>query len=100
VGDEPGEHTLDRNEVRTRCGQFPIGKPSQRVVCDPDRRRAGSLLARRPCTRNKRIKTNKLTLNHETVRTLNNKQLTAVAGGTGEYFSKLSDCIFNQCVQQ
>jgi hypothetical protein len=49
---------------------------------------------------NKRIKTNKLKLTHETVRTLHNKQLTAVAGGGGEYFSKISDCIFNDCVER
>jgi len=47
---------------------------------------------------NKTSKTNKLKLNPETVRTLNNKQLTEVAGG--EYFSKISDCIFNKCVEQ
>jgi hypothetical protein len=48
---------------------------------------------------NKRIKTNKLQLNHETVRTLNNRQLSLVGGGD-DYFSKISDCIFNRCVQQ
>jgi len=49
---------------------------------------------------NKRAKTNKLQLNHETVRTLNHKQLSLVAGGDDDYFSKISNCIFNQCVQQ
>jgi len=49
---------------------------------------------------NKRIKTNKLQLNHETVRTLNNRQLSLVGGGSDDYFSKISNCIFNQCVQQ
>jgi ATP-dependent protease HslVU (ClpYQ) peptidase subunit len=49
---------------------------------------------------NKRIKTNKLKLNHETVRTLGNKQLIAVAGGTGDYFSVISNCIFNECVEK
>jgi len=49
---------------------------------------------------NKRTRTTRLRLNHETVRALDAKQLTVVAGGTGEYFSKISDCIFNQCVQQ
>ena len=49
---------------------------------------------------NKRIKTNKLQLTQETLRTLNHKQLGEVAGGTSDYFSKISNCIFNQCVQQ
>ena len=68
--------------------------------CEPsDTELAHSLLSI-AYTMNKRTKTTKLRLNHETVRALDDKQLTVVAGGTGEYFSKLSDCIFNQCVQQ
>ena len=48
---------------------------------------------------NKRLRPSKLKLNQETVRTLDSKQLNAVAGGS-DYFSKISDCIFNQCIQQ
>ena len=50
------------------------------------------------CTMNKKTPIKKLTLNHSTVRILGTKELTAVAGG--DYFSKISVCIFNQCVTQ
>ena len=49
---------------------------------------------------NKRIQPSKLKLHHETVRALNSKQLKAVAGGDTEYFSQISECVFNQCVEQ
>jgi len=48
---------------------------------------------------NKKTQTTKLTrltLNQETLRSLSDKELTAVAGG---YFSVLSNCIFNQCTK-
>jgi hypothetical protein len=49
---------------------------------------------------NKINKSTKLKLNHETVRTLDDKQLTEVAGGGDQYFSKVSNCVFNKCPSQ
>lgn len=44
---------------------------------------------------NKKTRTKKLTLTRSTIRILGTQELTAVAGG--DYFSKISECIFNKC---
>jgi hypothetical protein len=50
---------------------------------------------------NKKTKINRLKLNHETVRVLSNKQLTVIAGGSGEpYESVWSNCDFNPCKEK
>lgn len=53
-----------------------------------------------PITMNKNTKApkHKLALNHETIRPLTNDQLGKIAGG--DYFSKISVCIFNPCTRQ
>jgi hypothetical protein len=60
----------------------------------------GTLRALAVITMNKQAKSpkHKLSLNQETLRALTKDQLGNVAGG--DYFSKISVCIFNPCTRQ
>jgi hypothetical protein len=94
------EPEMDPRRGPRGCRRIRSDELFQHIPHAPSELHTGSLLAPHSRTMNKRIKTNKLQLNHETVRTLNNRQLSLVGGGSDDYFSKISNCIFNQCVQQ